>query len=130
MTPKKVALRLGQFFARIDPASAGHGPFGWFPVLFDQRDASSPDAVFELSKPDSKLQLRHLTTNADLGADATEFSGDLIAQFYGKPGGARGGYESWNGWTLGQDGIDIVVVEYDREGAKYASACLTVMELP
>jgi hypothetical protein len=129
MTPKKVALRLGRFFARIDPASAGQGPFGWFPVAFDQRDASSADAVFELSRPDTKWQLRHVTTNADLGADATEFSGLVGGQFYGKPAGGRGAYESWNGWALGQDGINIVIVEYDRDGAKYASACLTVVEL-
>ena len=31
--------------------------------------------------------------------------------------------------ALGQEGINIVVVEYDRDGAKYASACLTVVEL-
>jgi hypothetical protein len=44
MSTKRVALRLGQFFGRIDPASSGKGPFGWFPVVFDQRDPSNPNA--------------------------------------------------------------------------------------
>lgn len=129
MKPVRVALRLGQFFARIDPGKAGKGPFGWYPVVFDQRDPSTPDAVFELSQPDGKLQIQHTTTRALLGADATEFSDNLATEFYGKPNEDRGAYESWNGWTLGSDGINIVLVEYNRDGAKYASACLTVVEL-
>lgn len=127
MAPTKVALRLGEFFARIDPSQAGKGPFGWFPVVFDGRDPHAPDAEFELSKPDGKLQLRHVTSNADLGADATAFSADLAHEFYGKPGGDRGAYESWDGWSLG--GIPVIVVTYDRDGQKYVSAALTVVEL-
>jgi hypothetical protein len=69
---------------------------------------------------------------AALSADATEYSGDIASEFGVKPNvpdSAWGGYEAWNGWTLGGDGISIVLVEYDRDGQKYASACLTVVEL-
>jgi hypothetical protein len=129
MSTKKVALRLGQFFGRIDPASSGKGPFGWFPVVFDQRDPSNPECVFEQSGPANALKVQHEQTRALLGADATEFSDGIAKEFYGKPNEDQGGYETWHGWQLGQDGINIVLVEYDRDGAKYASACLTVVEL-
>src|SRR5262245_12488420 len=133
MQPTPIALRLGTFFARINPAELGHGPFGWYPVHFDQRDASNPQSRFTLSQPDGeRFLIRHDQSQAALGADATENSGDIHGQFYGKPNvgdGDYGGFEAWYGWTLGNSGIDIVLVQYDRDDGRYTSADLTVVEL-
>lgn len=135
---KTVALRLGEMFAAIHPADAGKGPFpGWFPVRFSlDNQPDQADCQFQLSNPagNQRLMLKHATTGCILSADATRFSGDIASEFGGKPsplGGVDGwdGYEQFQGWTLGSDGISIVVIEYDRDGAKYASACLTVVEL-
>lgn len=131
---KPVALRMGQFFVRIDPAENGKGPFGWYPVHFDQKTPDNTQCRFTESTPhnDQRLLYRHDVSQAILGADATEFGTDICGQFYGKPNvsdGDSGGYENWNGWVLGSDGITIVLVEYNRDGAKYTSACLTVVPL-
>jgi hypothetical protein len=129
--PKRVGLRLGQFFAAVDRTKH---PFpGWFGLKF--KDAA-PVEAFTLVAPQAgnpKLLIRpESVPGAALSADATEYSGDLASEFGVKPDVSEsswGGYEAWNGWTLGADGISIVLVEYDRDGAKYASACLTVVEL-
>lgn len=137
MTPHRVALRLGQMFASIDPAESGQGPFpGWFPVRFKPSSRpSDPNCAFTISKPrdsDKRLMIRHDVTGAALSADATEFSGDIASQFGGKPNMADAdwdGHEAWHGWALGNEGIDVVMVHYDRGGEKYTSACLTVVPL-
>ena len=130
-SPIRAGLRLGQFFAAVDTSKH---PFpGWYGLKFTD---ATPVETFSIAQPQQgnpKLLIRpeHLPTWA-LSADATEYSGDLASEFGVKPDvseGEWGGYEAWNGWTLGSDGISIVLVEYDRDGAKYTSACLTVVLL-
>lgn len=145
----RVALRLGQMFASVDATAKlrpdgyrydihGPGPFpGWYPVRFlSGSRATDPACAFTLSQPhapDVRLLLRHdgVPVSA-LSADATEFSGDIASEFGLKPSvpvSDWGGYEAWNGWTLQGQGIDLVLVQYDRDGQKYTSACLTVVAL-
>jgi len=136
---KRVALRLGQFFASVDPNDKyPDGALkGWGRVRF-KKESKQTDAAcaFQLSTPragDPRLLIRPESIPAGaLSIDATEFSGDIASQFSIKPNVSEadwGGYEAQHGWALGLDGIDIVLVEYDRDGQKYASACLTVVEL-
>lgn len=123
-------LRMGSFYAQIQAAQAGKGPFGWYPVGFtkDRHDAA---CAFTRSSPDGeRILLRHDGTQAALGADATEFiaGGNVCAQLYGKPNVTEadwGGYEAWWGWELDQE-RRIVLVEYDREDGLSTSLCLTV----
>jgi hypothetical protein len=131
MSPKRVGLRLGQFFASVDRTTH---PFpGWFGLKFTD---TSPVEAFSLVAPQAgnpKLLIRpESVPGAALSADATEYSGNISSEFGVKPDVSEaewGGYEAWNGWQLGSDGISIVLVEYDRDGQKYTSACLTVVEL-
>jgi len=83
----------GNKYGRVDAADAGKGPFNWYPIHFD-RDAPDDDCWFELSKPDSRHQLKHTKVDGILGADATENSADIPHQFYLKPGSDRGILES------------------------------------
>lgn len=83
----------GNKFGRVLAADQGKGMFGWYPIRFD-RDAPDDDCWFELSKPDSRHQLRHTKVDGVLGADSTEHSGDIPHQFYLKPGSDRGILES------------------------------------
>lgn len=125
-----VALRNGEMFARIDPHVTTE-PYHFFSVFFDRPDASDPNTHFTLSQPnpsDARLYLRHNVSGAYLGADATHFSPSIAEQFYGKQSDPQG-YELWNGWQLGSSGIDIVLIQYDRDGAKYVSCGLTVVPL-
>lgn len=130
---KTVAFRAGKFFGRIDPASATTPtnpttPWqGWFPVKFDRTDPADPDCRFQLTQTGDRLKAKHLTTGALLSIDFTEFGGGVCNGFYGKPGGDQGGYEQLQGWTL--DGSNVVVVPYERDGQKYVSPSLTVVEL-
>lgn len=150
MDSLRAALRLGQMFASVDPKAIlrddgfrydahGPGPFpGWYPVRF-LKESHPTDApcAFLLSQPralsDPRLLIRpEGIGGAALSADATEYSGDIASQFGVKPdvtADAWGGYEAWNGWTLQAQGIDIVLVQYDRDGEKYTSADLTVVPL-
>lgn len=129
MTTQKVALRLGEFFGRIDPATRGAGPDpSWFRLIFDRRDPNDPQCVFLLSKPDAQLKAQHELTGALLGIDGTEHGGNICQQFYGKPNEDRGAYESLHGFKV--DDVPAVVVSYHRpNGVRYLSACLTVVEL-
>ena len=83
----------GGKFARVIEADRGKGMFSTYAVRFD-RDTPDDDCWFELSKPDSRYQLRHTKVDGILGADATENSGDIPRQFYLKPGNNRGILES------------------------------------
>jgi hypothetical protein len=149
MDPLRVALRLGQQFASVDPNAVlkadgyrydalGRGPFpGWYPVRFLlDNDPEDPNCAFAITQPrdgDVRLVVRPAgLPNAALSADATEFSGNIGEQFGVKPNvpdAEWGGYEAFNGWTLKDQGIDIVLVQYDRDGQKYTSANLTVVKL-
>jgi hypothetical protein len=151
MDSLRVALRLGQQFASVDPNAElkadgyrydaeGRGPFpGWYPVRFNHTNApGDANAAFVLSQPnpgDVRLLIRPeglVAEEGALSADATEFSGDIASQFGVKPRVSEpewGGYEAFNGWTLRDQGIDIVLVQYDRDGQKYTSANLTVVVL-
>jgi hypothetical protein len=89
--------------ARIDPAEAGKGPFGWYPIHWDGVDPNDPNCRWVQTKPDTKFKLAHQSTGAMLGADPTLFGADPVhpfdisKQFYGKPGDhpdGRGAYES------------------------------------
>ena len=139
MATTRVALRLGQMFASVDPNDRyTEGIFaGWNRVRF-RRDsrATDPQCAFQLSRPragDLRLLIRpESVPDGALSVDATEFSGDIAAQFGIKPNVSEaewGGYEALHGWSLQGQGIDIVLVQYDRGGERYASACLTVVEL-
>lgn len=149
MESSRVALRLGQMFASVDANAVlksdgyrhdayGRGPFpGWYPVRF-LKDSSPADAkcAWVLSQPragDVRLLIRpEALGEAALSADATEFSGDIASEFGVKPSVSVdewGGYEAWHGWTLKNQGIDIVLVQYDRDGEQYTSANLTVVVL-
>jgi hypothetical protein len=150
MEPMRVALRLGQMFASVDPNAVlkpdgfrydtyGPGPFkGWYPVRF-LKDSSRHDAnsAFVMSQPrgpqDVRLLVRpEVLPAAALSIDATEFSGDIASECGVKPDVPEsdwGGYEALNGWTLGTTTINIVLVQYDRDGEQYVSACLTVVAL-
>jgi hypothetical protein len=83
----------GNKYGRVLAASLGKGLFGWYPILFD-RDEPDDDCWFDLSKPDSRHQLRHAKIDGLLGADATEHSSSIPQQFYLKPGNERGILES------------------------------------
>ena len=83
----------GNKFGRVLQSDAGTGPFGWFPIRFD-RDTPDDDCWFELTKPDTRYQLRHTKVDGLFGADATEHSTDIPRQFYLKPGNNRGILES------------------------------------
>lgn len=79
----------GNKFGRVLEADRWTGPFGWYPIRFD-RDTPDEDCWFELSKPDSRHQLRHTKVDGLFGADSTEHSADIPRQFYLKPGNDRG----------------------------------------
>ena len=133
MEPITVALRSGKIFARIDPADKNKNPNfkGWYPVRFDRDNPNDEQCQFTLSQPEAgnpRLKLQHIMTGALLNADATEHGGgNICVQFNGKPTDDWGGYEQWDGWDL--DGIHIVEIAYDRDGERYTSASLTVVEL-
>jgi hypothetical protein len=124
-TPTRVALRLGQFFASVDPADViPDGVLkGWPRVRFKPTSQPTDAAcAFLLSTPranDPRLLIRpESMPEASLSIDATEFSGNIAEQFAIKPHVPEaewGGYEAQTGWTL--------------QGERYASACLTVVVL-
>jgi len=94
MTPEIGAIKgPGNKFGRVQQEDAGLGPFGWYPVRFD-RDSPDDDCWFELTKPDSRHQLKHTKVDGILGADATEHSDSIPHEFYLKPGSDRGILES------------------------------------
>jgi len=131
MTPQKIALRgMAGKFATIDPGEAGQGMFGGYPIHWDRTELGEWE-TFELSKPDDKYQIKHLTTGVILGADATSYSEDLGQQFYTSGGDVteRGPYESWIVFRLTAGGTICALIEYDQDGIVYCSADLTVEEL-
>jgi hypothetical protein len=137
--PKRVALRLGQFFASVDPAEMGKMLYGFGPLRF--RESNKPtdaNSIFLLSQPrggDPRLLIRpESVPNGCLSIDATKYSPDLATQFGIKPNvteEAWGGFEALYGWTLSYPSgpVSIVLAHYDLGGEHYESACLTVVAL-
>lgn len=117
-------------YARIDSSEKGRGMFGGYPIHFD-RDSIGPDESFELSKPDDRYQIRHLNTDVILGADATQYSDDLCAQFYTSGGAvtSRGPYESWTVVRLRPGGTIVALIEYEQDGKDYTSADVNLVEV-
>lgn len=137
MEPVRCALRLGQYFARVDPNKMGTLLYGMGPLEFTKENRpDDPFCAFTYVQPrpgDVRLLVRpESVPGAALSIDATEYSGAIAQEFMVKPNVTVedwGGYEALNGWVLGQSGIDIILAQYDRDGQKYGSACLTVVRL-
>jgi len=81
MSAEVGAVKVGPLFARLLPAGAGLGPFGWHLVQFD-RETPDDDCWFTLTKPDSRHALIHTKVPCLLGADQLKAEDSM---FYGKP---------------------------------------------
>jgi hypothetical protein len=135
--PTRVALRLGQYFASVDPAEMGTRLYGFGPLRFKKETArTDPHAAFTMTPIGSNKFLvrpESVPTGA-VSIDATEFSGEIAEEFGIKPNVADGdvgpdSYEALSGWTLGVTGVVILLVHYNRNGEQYESACLTMVKL-
>lgn len=134
--PVPVALRSGKFFLRLHPdeQDAHHTFDNWFPVHFDRLHADvGAECKFEQTTlPNGRLVFRHPATKTILSADATEHGGDICAQFGGKPDTGSpddvGPHEQFEGGRTPATDVPIVFVVHERDGEKYTTACLTVVE--
>jgi hypothetical protein len=132
MTPTAAALQMGAFFARVD-LTPNIAPWpGWFLVHFDRMDPSDAGCRFTLSQPQAGGRLKvtlDTVPGSLLSADAGEHGGGVCKQFYLKPTDDWGFNEQFSGWQLGSGGPDIVLVQYQGDGAGQLSACLKVVRL-
>jgi len=132
MTPTPAALQMGAFFARVDLTPSLAPWPGWFLVHFDRTDPSDAGCRFTLSQPQAGGRLK-VTLDAVpgslLSADAGEHGGGVCKQFYLKPTDDWGFNEQFSGWQLGSGGPEIVLVQYQGDGAGQLSACLKVVRL-
>lgn len=137
----RVALRLGQYFASIDPNDkfTDGDMKGWYHVRFKKETKpTDAGAAFLLSQPKAG-DLRWLCRPEGIPAgalsiDQTEFSGNIADAFSVKPNVSEqdwGGYEALEGWELPYpDGpVDILLVHYQRADGRYESSNVTVVAL-
>jgi hypothetical protein len=118
MEPFAAAVKMGSYFARVDP-TPGQAPWeGWFLVHFDQLDSSDPHCQFAVSQPEAgnpRLQFVNRAIVGILSADAGIHGGGVCKQYYLKPGTGMefwGQNEQFSGWTLGANGPQVGLVLY------------------
>lgn len=135
MDPTKVAVRVGSTFLRVDPAEVGKHPTfpGFTPVhinaTYDQALADSNCHFMAREVSPGRFELTQ-DGRGWLGQDATEFGAGIEKLFYVKPSDPQG-YETWNGWTLGAGGPEIVTIQYDRseDHGKTTGVSLTLVKV-
>jgi len=134
MDSKLVAIKgpAGKY-ARADEPNTG--PFGslnrgWRGLIWDGADRNDARYQFQLTKPDAYFQLVHVQTGDLFGIDATQFSGDIGAQFYLKPAAeGRAGYESPSIYDGNQFGALTGQVEYSDPSVGKFVSCAFVMDV-
>lgn len=109
------------------PDAPNTGPWahlgtGWRGMRFG---AASPHRAVKL--PNGRYTFTSQTQGL-AGADATQHSGSILAQFYYKPDGNTdaGAYEQWRVYDGNENGAIEAQIEYDDASGRYFSCPLAV----